>query len=233
MAQSENINELASALAKAQGKISNAAKSSKNPFFKSNYADLASIWNACRAALSENGLAVAQTLDNDDKGMVLTTTLMHASGQWVSSRIAVNPLKSDPQGMGSAITYMRRYSLAALVGVAADDDDDGNSATGHGEPQKQITPQKQSPTPEPPNADSVPANTRTEALARLKQAAETAKDIVSKLSEVGMEDVARTLDEHIGRARAVATNRASTVAELDIEASELANAANTAEAALE
>jgi hypothetical protein len=128
--QSEQINELAGALAKAQGKITGALKDSANPFFKSKYADLASVWDACRAALSENGLAVIQLTESDDSGVYVVTTLAHSSGQWVRSRLRLTPKDSTPQGMGSAITYGRRYALAAMVGVAQVDDD-GNAATGH------------------------------------------------------------------------------------------------------
>lgn len=127
---SADIGELAAALAKAQGGMSNAAKDKTNPFFKSNYADLASIMDACRAVLSENALAVVQTTELGQAGwVVVVTTLMHSSGQWIRGRLALMPVKPDPQGVGSAITYGRRYGLQAIVGIAADDDD-GNAASG-------------------------------------------------------------------------------------------------------
>lgn len=126
---SEQINELASALAKAQGKITGALKDSANPFFKSKYADLASVWDACRAALSENGLAVVQFPESDDSGLYVVTTLTHASGQWMRSRLRLTPKDDSPQAAGSAITYGRRYALAAAVGVAQVDDD-ANAASG-------------------------------------------------------------------------------------------------------
>lgn len=127
--QSEQIGELAQALAKAQGKITGALKDSSNPFFKSRYADLASVWDACRGPLSENGLAVVQLTEADDAGVYVSTTLAHSSGQWMRSRLRLTPKDSTPQGMGSAITYGRRYALAAIVGVAQVDDD-GNAASG-------------------------------------------------------------------------------------------------------
>lgn len=121
---SENINELMSALAKAQGKIQPAFKDKANPFFKSSYADLASVWSACREALSENGLAIVQTVvTNADKAMNLVTTLGHSSGQWMKSEMPIISQKLDPQSLGSAITYYRRYTLAAMVGVAPEEDD--------------------------------------------------------------------------------------------------------------
>lgn len=128
--QSEQINELAAALAIAQGKITGALKDSANPFFKSKYADLASVWDACRTHLSENGLAVIQVASTGDNGAaVITTTLAHKSGQWVRGTLALKAVKEDPQGMGSAYTYARRYALAAMVGVAQIDDD-ANAASG-------------------------------------------------------------------------------------------------------
>jgi hypothetical protein len=121
--QSETINALASALSKAQGQITGALKDSSNPFFKTKYADLASVWDACRDQLSANGLCVIQTLSNKEDQIVVTTTLAHSSGEWIRGELAVKPVKSDPQGIGSAITYARRYTLAAIVGVAQIDDD--------------------------------------------------------------------------------------------------------------
>lgn len=130
MNKSEQINELAAALAKAQGAIQGAVKDSTNPFFKSNYADLASVWGSCRKALCENGLAVIQTTDEANLELVtVQTTLTHSSGQWVSGSLSMKPVKADPQGIGSAISYARRYALAAMVGIYQEDDD-ANKATG-------------------------------------------------------------------------------------------------------
>ena len=126
---SPDIGQLAGALAKAQGMIRGALKDSENPYFKSSYADLASVWEACRDALSKNDLAVIQTTEPDDKGIVVVTTLAHKSGEWMRGKLRVIPAKNDAQAIGSVITYMRRYSLAAMVGVAQIDDD-GNAATG-------------------------------------------------------------------------------------------------------
>lgn len=124
MKQSEQINALAAALAKAQGEIKGAIKDSKNPFFKSNYADLASIQDACREPLSKNGLCVMQTTDTDEHGNTyIFTTLAHSSGQWMQGKLKINPQKNDPQAVGSALTYARRYALAAIVGIAQVDDD--------------------------------------------------------------------------------------------------------------
>ena len=120
--QSEQINELMSALAKAQGQMSHASKDSTNPFHKSKYADLASVWAACREPLASNGLALTQTLDFAGERQVMVTTLAHSSGQWIKSVICL-PTLAKPQEVGSALTYYRRYMLAAMVGVYQDDDD--------------------------------------------------------------------------------------------------------------
>lgn len=129
--QSENIADLAAALAKAQAEIQPAVKDSSNPFFKSKYADLSSVWNSCREPLSKNGLSVLQTMDTVEGKLMLVTTLAHSSGQWVKSSLPVCPVKNDPQSLGAAITYMRRYGLSSMVGVIADEDDDGNKASGN------------------------------------------------------------------------------------------------------
>jgi len=121
--QSENINELALALSKAQAGITGALKDSANPFFKSKYADLASCWDACRRQLTDNGLCVIQTTDLIDGLVVVRTTLAHSSGQWISGVLPVKAKDDGPQAQGSGITYARRYALAAIVGLAQIDDD--------------------------------------------------------------------------------------------------------------
>lgn len=127
MQRSESINEIAQALAKAQGHMRYAAKDSANPFFKSKYADLTSVWEACRESLSLNNIAVVQTPVATEGGVAVETMLCHASGQWMSEVLELPVAKDDAQGIGSAITYARRYALASFVGVAPEDDD-GNAA---------------------------------------------------------------------------------------------------------
>ena len=129
--QSESIANLAAALSVVQGKMSYAVKDSANPFFKSRYADLESVWDACRSLLADNGLAVMQfpgLYTDHDKSMSLTTIISHKSGEFISQEMSVPVTKADAQGAGSAITYMRRYALAAVVGVVQADDD-GNAAS--------------------------------------------------------------------------------------------------------
>jgi len=132
MNHSESINELATALSKAQGEMQAAIKDSVNPFFKSKYADLGSVWDAARPVLSKNGLCVMQTTEMLGDKIIMVTTLAHTSGQWMKSFLPLNPSKNDSQGVGAAITYLRRYSLSALVGVVCDDEDDGETAVGRG-----------------------------------------------------------------------------------------------------
>jgi len=129
MRQSESIANLAKALSIVQGKLTYATKDSANPFFKSKYADLESVWDSCRSLLSENGLAVMQFPgEYFDGTMSLTTVLSHSSGEWISKEMSLPVTKPDAQGAGSALTYMRRYALAAVVGVVQADDD-GNAAS--------------------------------------------------------------------------------------------------------
>jgi hypothetical protein len=129
MSQSESIKELATALSKVQGELTYAKKDSANPFFKSRYADLESVWDACRSLMAANGLSVIQMPGNYFEGrMWLVTRLCHNSGEWIEQEMSVPVQKADAQGAGSALTYMRRYALAAFVGVVQADDD-GNAAS--------------------------------------------------------------------------------------------------------
>lgn len=136
MKTSPEIKQLAAALAKAQANIEGATKDSINPHFGKSYADLASVWDAIRQPLAENGLSVVQTCENptwmekestvlvqDPRAVTVVTRLMHSSGEWIEGAMVLLPVKIDPQGIGSAITYARRYALAAMVGVYQVDDD--------------------------------------------------------------------------------------------------------------
>lgn len=133
MQTSESINELSAALAVAQGHMTGAKKDSTNPHFKSSYADLASVWDACRKAITDAGLSIIQAprgilTSAGGWAVEVETRLLHKSGQWVSDTLTVPVGKADAQGVGSAVTYARRYALAAFVGVAPEDDD-GNAAS--------------------------------------------------------------------------------------------------------
>lgn len=135
MEMSITIGELSSALAKAQAEIKGALKDSNNPFFKSKYADLSSVWEACRKPLTDHGLSVVQTLSGDSSAVIVMTMLCHSSGEWIRDAISVIPVQQTPQGVGSTVTYARRYALAAIAGVAPEDDD-GNSGSGKTEQPK-------------------------------------------------------------------------------------------------
>jgi hypothetical protein len=126
MRTSEQINELATALAAAQSEMKNATLNKVNPHFKSKYADLSGIRDTVMPALTKHGLSIVQGTDTADSGIVVVTRLLHKSGQWMESRF---PIAYDkPQTMGSAYTYARRYSLSAMCSISADEDDDANAA---------------------------------------------------------------------------------------------------------
>jgi hypothetical protein len=130
--ESQSLDKLYAALSKAQLEMLPAKTGSSNPFFKSKYADLASIVKASRKSLGINGLAVIQRIiRNGSAGMTLLTRLCHASGQWIESSMTVNPPKQDIQSLGSYLTYLRRYTYSAIVGVvASEEDDDGEASIG-------------------------------------------------------------------------------------------------------
>lgn len=163
---SEQINELAAALATAQkamkaptkrrvGKVSGTSKSGKAYEYEYNYADLADVIECARGALADNGLALTQVLRMHAEGfLVMETLLMHTSGQWLSSEVPIpNGLK--PQELGSFLTYMRRYAGSSILGIAAEDDDDGaraQRAKRNREPQEEARHAEtgESPAGEPP-----------------------------------------------------------------------------------
>ncbi|WP_420593535.1 ERF family protein [Deinococcus sp.] len=128
--QSESLANIGAALSKAQASVKVAVKESTNPHLKTRYADLLSIWEACRAALTEQQLSVVQLPVSDEPGYVaLETMLLHASGEYISARCRVRLTRDDPQGAGSGLTYLRRYALSAALGIVADEDDDAQSAS--------------------------------------------------------------------------------------------------------
>lgn len=128
MLMSDNVADLAAALALAQGEVENAHKNSANPHFRSKYADLAEIINTVRPVFAKHGLAVIQSPSYADGLVSVTTLLTHKSGQWIKDMASAPASKLDAQGVGSAVTYLRRYSLAAFAGIAQEDDD-GNAAS--------------------------------------------------------------------------------------------------------
>jgi hypothetical protein len=142
MNQSESIAELAAALNKVQREELFALTDKENPFFKSKYADLSSVWSVSRKPLTDNGLSVVQTMRVGERdNPIIVTTLLHTSGQWIRGELEMPAPKKDPQQFGSAVTYGRRYSRAAMLGVCPSDDD-AQSAT---EALKKELPKKTAP----------------------------------------------------------------------------------------
>jgi len=124
MKTSETISKIAPALLAAQRLICNAAKNAKNPHFKNNYANLESVIEATKEHLNNNSIVVLQTLSESEGAVLkLTTRLLHESGEYIEDTAATPLSKADPQGVGSAVTYLRRYSLAAICNITQEDDD--------------------------------------------------------------------------------------------------------------
>lgn len=134
MNTSDQITELAKAMVDVQAEIRAAVKDRVNPHFRSTYADLSGVVDACRSALTKHGFSVIHACRESDGSVLhLDTRLLHKSGQWIEGTLSMRPSKADPQGIGSCITYARRYALAAIVGVVTEDDD-GNGASGSSAP---------------------------------------------------------------------------------------------------
>lgn len=155
--KSESVKELATALSQAQPKIETAMKThtAKTPKYSYDYADLATVWSACRNVLGEFGLSVSQMpVESEPDRVAVETLLMHKSGEWIASRVSTRLAQNDPQGLGSAITYLRRYALSAVLGIVTEKDDDGAAASdrGHGhhaKPEPKREPPKPAPRPQP------------------------------------------------------------------------------------
>ena len=195
--QSENIGELAAALAKAQAEVGTVTKDSANPYFKSNYASLAAVWEATRPILSKHQLSVVQMPSSDERGYYVETQLMHSSGQWIRSRTYMKPAKDDPQGIGSLISYARRYALQAVTMICPDDDD-GEAAMGRTAPQKPAESPKPAAKVETPKAKaSKPAEP---AKAESKFNGEKHQELFQKLMEAGV-----TQDDFMGALRHAGT----------------------------
>lgn len=171
---SEQINELVGALAKAQGAMDNPHKNktvkikSDKGQYDFSYATLDSIIDTIRKPLSDNAIVFMQTVRGSGGSMELVTTLAHSSGQWISSTLPIEPQQRGPQALGSAISYVKRYALSAMLGLAADEDDDANTSEGnHVQPMTRkpatVQPIVQKPS-EPAQIDRKVAATTTAAL---------------------------------------------------------------------
>jgi hypothetical protein len=127
---SPTMGKLAKALAAAQAELQDAKKDAVNPHFKNRYASLASVRAALQAVLPKHALATVQTTTaHGDAGVCVVTWLLHESGEWIRGELFLPVGKKDAQGFGSALSYARRYALAAIVGIAADEDDDAEQAS--------------------------------------------------------------------------------------------------------
>jgi hypothetical protein len=170
--------ELGAALAKAQGEVENAKKVSNNPHFKSKYADLATIWDVIREPLTRNGISVVQLPCEAEQGKIgLVTHIIHSSGQSITEKFSVG-LKdaSNPQQVGSALTYMKRYSLLGVAGIASEDDD-GEAAVGR---------------PAKPAAPIDYSATIAETMAKLESATDSeARQLYAEVRNSGMQQPAK------------------------------------------
>ena len=150
MNKSESIQNIAKALVGFQAEVKNPANTADNPFFKSKYAPLPDILNDVRPLLAKHGLALLQAPSGDGDKIVITTLLMHESGEWIEAcPLILKADKATAQGAGSAITYGRRYALSAVLGISSEDDDDGNQATKPTQPPAPQKPASQKPTDAP------------------------------------------------------------------------------------
>jgi hypothetical protein len=181
MNHSDNLDALAAALNAAQAEFSAVPKDSLNPFFKSNYAALPEVVKTAGPVLAKHGLSVSQFIGFEDGHDLLTTYLLHKSGQWIAESARLHLVKDDPQAQGSAVTYVRRYSYMAVLGLVADNDDDGNAASPR--PQQANAPVRQAPpnntnTPPVQSGSATPAGDKVKPSAQVLElwAAAIAKD---------------------------------------------------------
>lgn len=142
---SPQVNEIAASLCKAQSVMQPAKFNCVNPFHKNRYADLASVMEACRVPLTSNGICTTQFTETIGEKIYLSTLLLHVSGQWIKSLFPIHVAKLDCQSIGAAMTYGKRYSLSALVGIVSEEDDDGESTYDRRE--KYVAPKKEQPKP--------------------------------------------------------------------------------------
>lgn len=180
MKMSESITNLATALAKAQAEIRPAIFDSTNPHFRSKYASLTAVMEACREALSKNQIAVVQGASVVDGAVVVNTLLLHASGEYISDELSMPFAQATPQQIGSSLSYCRRYSLASLVGITADDDDAEAAMPkpqnqGQGFKDVQVTPVKE---------QSKPATSNTQEVKPKESKAKRASSRAAKIREI-------------------------------------------------
>jgi hypothetical protein len=176
MNKSESIVKLAEALAKFQAEVKNPANTATNPYYKSKYAPLGDVLNTVRPVLGKYGLSFVQNQVTDENGKLgVTTMLMHSSGEYVETDpIFSTPEKNTPQGLGSVSTYLRRYQLSSVLGIASEDDDDGNSNESQPKEDKSKSKKEDKPKEDKPEDG-------------LKKAIETIENLCSELQEKGVD----------------------------------------------
>ncbi len=149
MRTSESIKNIAKAMAQFQAEVKNPANTADNPFFKSKYAPLNDVLNLVRPILTKHGLSVLQSPSGDGEHITVTTLITHESGEWIESDpLTLKAEKANAQGVGSAVTYARRYALSAMLGISSEDDDDGNYASSAKDKQNEQTDAQTSKTEE-------------------------------------------------------------------------------------
>ena len=204
--QSPTVGKIAEALCRAQAELPAAIKGCVNPHLKNRYADLNAIYEAARATLAKHDLAVVQTMQPTDGTRAhVRTMLAHKSGEWIAGEL-VMPLdrQGGAQGMGSAITYARRYSLAAIIGIVTEEDDDAEAAQGRGKAaQAKVKQQRQEAAAS--NADPMTEAQRKKLFAVVKQALPEAsrEDVLMELSDI--------VERHIESSNALTKAEAATV----------------------
>lgn len=203
--QSATVGKIAEALCAAQAELPAAIKGSVNPHLKNRYADLNAIYEAARATLAKHDLAVVQTMQPTDGKAHVRTTLLHKSGEWIAGEL-VMPLDRNggPQGMGSAITYARRYSLSAIIGIVTEEDDDAEAAQGRGKPaQAKVKAQRQEAAAS--NADPMTEQQRKKLFSTVKQVMPEAsrEDVLMELSDI--------VERHIESSNALTKSEAALV----------------------
>lgn len=200
---SDQLDQLAGALSKAQGTFKAVPKSKTARVqmktggeYSYKYADLADAWDVARAPLSENGLSVVQSPGQFERGTLsVTTMLLHTSGQWMRSTLAIDARDATPQGMGTAITYARRYGLASMIGLVTDDDTDAQE---HTSGREQRPAQAQKPAQRQNGKAPVPAaNERESLVTALRLAYSEAKKAGADVSPPGRDEVAGWSDEMV------------------------------------
>ncbi len=138
MKTSESTVKITEALALAHAKISTVPMTGMNPHFKSKFAKLSDIYSATNIPLSENGLAIVQGAEYQDNRVHIVTRLLHKSGEWIESELSLKPAQDSPQGLGSTISYGRRYAVSAILNLAAEEEDDGEAGEGRDKPRVEL-----------------------------------------------------------------------------------------------